>query len=129
MNQLPPCSAWSEKLALKREDLTRDEREALDAHVAQCSACLQAQRDYALLDAILRALPDPTVKAFPRLPLYLEADDKTSNDDAFWDETSSSAHARQKWQHFVPAVVSKNSGKRGKRATLAPLLAVACLVI
>ena len=76
MNSHPPCIAWAEKLALRREDLAQAEREALDAHVARCSACHQAQADYYFLDAALRTLPKPTVIPLPRLSFLSEEGDE-----------------------------------------------------
>jgi WD40 repeat protein len=66
MNNDPPCTAWAEKLALRREDLSQSEREALDTHVAECSACRQTQADYDLLSSALKTLPNPTCISSPR---------------------------------------------------------------
>lgn len=71
MNNHPPCSIWAEKLVLRREDLSQAECAALDAHVAVCSACRQAQTDYDFLDAALRVLPDSAV-----VPLRHFSDEK-----------------------------------------------------
>lgn len=66
-----PCLAWSEKLALRDEDLSPADRAALATHVLQCGACAAVQADYQFLDAQLRMLPSPAlvIKPLPRLPL------------------------------------------------------------
>src|SRR5215831_8158802 len=63
----PPCVAWAEKLALRREDLSPADQAALDAHIQTCLACQAAQADYHFLDARLRALPPSALKPLPRL--------------------------------------------------------------
>ena len=67
MRNRPPCIAWAEKLALRREDLSPADCAALDAHIQTCPACEAAQADYDLLDAQLRALPLLALKPLPRL--------------------------------------------------------------
>src|SRR6266567_2732519 len=67
MRNQPPCIAWAEKLALRREDLSPADCAALDAHIQTCPACEAAQADYDLLDAQLRALPLLALKPLPRL--------------------------------------------------------------
>ncbi len=62
MNHYFPCFAWSEKLALRDEDLSPADRAALDTHVQQCVACAAVQADYHFLDAQLRALPSPMLQ-------------------------------------------------------------------
>jgi WD40 repeat protein len=65
----PPCIAWAEKLALRREDLSPNDCIALDDHVATCLACRQALADYHFLSAALKTLPPPVVRPLPRLIL------------------------------------------------------------
>src|SRR5437660_1521635 len=67
MSNRPPCIAWAEKLALRREDLSPADCAALEAHIQTCPACEAAQADYDLLDAQLRALPLLALKPLPRL--------------------------------------------------------------
>ena len=70
MKNQPPCIAWSEKLALRREDLSSTDRNALDAHIQSCPACEVAREDYLFFDTRLRALPPSTLKPLPRLSLH-----------------------------------------------------------
>ncbi|MGH2480945.1 MAG: anti-sigma factor family protein, partial [Ktedonobacteraceae bacterium] len=80
MRNQPPCIAWAEKLALRREDLSPADRAALDAHLQTCSACEAAQEDYHFLDSRLRALPLSTLKPFPRLSAQTFARDTAAID-------------------------------------------------
>src|SRR5436305_12707886 len=73
MSNQPPCVAWAEKLALRHEDLSPVDRDALEAHVRTCPACETTQADYRLLDARLRALPPPSMQPLPRLFTSLTA--------------------------------------------------------
>jgi anti-sigma factor RsiW len=65
MDHYFPCFAWSEKLALRDEDLSPADRAALATHVQQCVACAAVQADYHFLDAQLRALPSPLLQWEP----------------------------------------------------------------
>ena len=67
MRKEPPCIEWTDKLALRQQDLSPAEQTALDAHLRVCSACRTAQAEYHFLDARLRAVPPPTMKPLPRL--------------------------------------------------------------
>src|SRR5258708_9876614 len=82
MRNEPPCVAWAEKLALRREDLAPADREAVDAHVQTCPACEAAQADYHFLDSRLRALPPPALKPLPRLSLHNLRQDEGERDTA-----------------------------------------------
>jgi hypothetical protein len=62
MNHYFPCFAWSEKLALRDEDLSPADCAALATHVQHCVACAAVQADYHFLDAQLRALPSPMLQ-------------------------------------------------------------------
>ncbi len=74
MTTHPPCLAWREKLALRREDLSPVEQQALDAHLATCQVCSAALADYHFFEARLDALPPPMIKPLPRLsPLFFAA--------------------------------------------------------
>ena len=79
MNELSPCAAWAEKLALKPEDLAPSEHAALNAHLATCSTCAAVSADYHLLIDHLRARPVPAVCPLPQLLpelFYLQEDQK-----------------------------------------------------
>src|SRR5215471_11449232 len=76
MRSQPPCSAWAEKIALRREDLSPVERAALDAHIQTCPACKVTQADYDFLDSRLRQLPPPTLRPLPRLSVEAFMQDK-----------------------------------------------------
>jgi hypothetical protein len=83
-----PCLAWSEKLALRDEDLSPTDRADLTTHLLRCEACSAVQADYHFLDAQLRALPSPVIRLWLRLPLhsanadraYLESDHPTTRE-------------------------------------------------
>src|SRR5437016_1820901 len=79
---ITPCSAWTEKLALRREDLSLADREALDAHLATCSACRKVLDDYNFLDEALKALPSITVKPLPRLILVPDEPELLEDEDS-----------------------------------------------
>lgn len=73
MKTCPPCLEWREKLALRHEDLSPADQQALDAHVQHCKACAQALADYHFFEARLDALPPPSIKPLPRLsPRFFE---------------------------------------------------------
>lgn len=80
MRNQPPCVTWAEKLALRREDLSPADREAVDAHVQTCPACEAAQADYHFLDSHLQALPPPALKPLPRLSLQNFRQDEGERD-------------------------------------------------
>ena len=73
MKHRPPCLEWRERLALRHEDLSPADQQALDAHVQGCEACAAALADYHFFEARLDALPPPTIKPLPRLsPHFFE---------------------------------------------------------
>src|SRR5579863_10079191 len=82
----PPCVAWAEKLALRHEDLSPSDRDALEAHVRTCAACETTQADYRLLDARLRALPPPSMQPLPRLFSSLTAREERAEQRADVEE-------------------------------------------
>ncbi|MBO0784176.1 MAG: zf-HC2 domain-containing protein, partial [Ktedonobacteraceae bacterium] len=91
----PPCIAWAEKLALRREDLSPADQTALDAHTATCPACRKALEDYHFLSAALKSLPPPVVKPLPRLRLDAEepaaiAIEESIPDRSAYDRSASS---------------------------------------
>src|SRR4051794_11747318 len=71
-----PCNEWAEKLVLKPEDLSPEDREALQKHVRECDTCLATQSDYETLLIRLQALPSPTVKPLPRFSPFLFESEK-----------------------------------------------------
>jgi len=80
MKNRPPCLAWREKLALRHEDLSLDEQQALDAHLQNCPTCTRALADYHYFEARLDALSPPAIKPLPRLAphffdLHAESED------------------------------------------------------
>ena len=69
----PPCLDWREKLALRHEDLSPADQQALDAHVRTCETCSSALADYHFFEARLDALPPPAIRPLPRLsPNFFE---------------------------------------------------------
>ena len=74
MKSRPPCLAWREKLALRYEDLSPADQQALDTHIQTCSTCAQALADYHFFEARLDALPLPIIRPLPRLsPHFFES--------------------------------------------------------
>jgi hypothetical protein len=66
-----PCPAWAAQLAAAQSnDLSPEERAALEAHLASCETCRAAQERYAEMDAAILRLPAP---ALPDLPAKLLA--------------------------------------------------------
>src|SRR5438874_8450856 len=65
MKYHPPCSRWAEKLALRPEDLSPADYAALEAHLAVCSACAAARKDYDLLIAQLGTVSLPAMEILP----------------------------------------------------------------
>ena len=132
MSSLPPCIAWAEKLALRREDLSQSEREALDAHVADCIACQQAQAHYHYLDAALRALPQPTVKPFPRLSLLLGAQDTAAEpelESVIIQNDSSEEFDLAVWQPERRQQHTRRSIFHKRPGEILPVVAVICLLL
>jgi WD40 repeat protein len=125
MSSHPPCTAWAEKLALRREDLSLSEREALDTHLAHCATCQQAQADYHFLDAVLRALPPPSVKPLPRLSLLLEMQDET---DAPVSDPKKPEHAATRSSYRGSQPHDGGGMVRKRQRKLLPILAVACIL-
>lgn len=82
MNNHPPCLAWREKIALRYEDLSPLEQQALNAHLRICAACSAALADYHFFEARLDALPPPAIMPLPRLsPHFFEQLETTPRDD------------------------------------------------
>src|SRR5689334_18460462 len=78
MKTHPPCLEWRERLALRHEDLSPSDQQALDAHIQTCQACATALADYHFFEARLDALPPPAIKPLPRLsPHFFEQSGKS----------------------------------------------------
>ncbi|HEV2472421.1 MAG TPA: PQQ-binding-like beta-propeller repeat protein [Ktedonobacteraceae bacterium] len=53
-----PCHTWAEKLAaIHPDDLSIEDRAALDQHIQTCAACAAALADYRRMDAAILGLP------------------------------------------------------------------------
>ena len=69
-----PCPEWAEKLAaLHPVDLTSAEQDELSVHLASCSSCAQAYKDYKHLASLVRDLataeaPPELLPGLPELP-------------------------------------------------------------
>ncbi|GCE21360.1 eIF2A-related protein [Dictyobacter kobayashii] len=121
----PPCSAWEEKLALRRSDLSAQDQVALDAHVAECEACRMRQENYRLMDDALRALPQATMKTFPRFSVQLEAEDRSIELPAAPPQRRrSQAELAQRQRH-----ARKRSWQRQTNRVLLGTMLTACVVI
>jgi WD40 repeat protein len=121
MKNRPPCLAWREKLALRHEDLSPDEQQALDAHLQNCPMCTKAQADYHYFEARLDALSPPAIKPLPRLAPH------------FFD-----LHAESEDVQTVPAVLPlvpkrarapRPTPKHRGLAVVARVLSIAVLVV
>ena len=120
MSNRPPCAAWAEKLALRREDLLQGERAALDAHLTYCDACQQAQADYIRLDRALRKLPRSVLAPDIDFAMLLDADDELALQEDYSFVVVPSARNRQQDES---GALRKRTGK------VLPLLLVACILL
>lgn len=94
MKTRPPCLDWRERLALRHEDLSPADQQALDAHVRSCAACSAALADYHFFEARLDALPPPAIKPLPRLsPHFFERTSREAPDSLDEPESVSPAPA------------------------------------
>src|SRR5689334_14984728 len=58
MDDRKPCLEWMELLVIRNQaDLSSDDREALNAHLAHCPSCVAAYERYQRMALRLRALP------------------------------------------------------------------------
>ncbi len=90
----PPCLDWREKLALRHEDLTPADQQALDAHVRTCDTCASALADYHFFEARLDALPPPAIKPLPRLsPHFFERTAREQSDYLELQASNAPVHA------------------------------------
>lgn len=125
MKNRPPCLDWREKLALRHEDLSPAEQQALDMHVSTCDACSTALADYDFFEARLDALPPPAIKPLPRLsPHFFE---RTAREHADHPEEAESVTP-------VPTPVTRRPmRKRNKVAGIAwrvlSIAAIICLLL
>jgi Tol biopolymer transport system component len=127
-----PCRAWTDKLALKPEDLTRAERAALEAHLSTCPSCAAVFADYQLLMARLRARPKPTVEPLPRFsPEFLSAQEDPKRGRSGRDTLVLRKQTRR-GKYDTPARSSSMSSGRStwpqRLNTMAAVLFVALLV-
>lgn len=77
MYNRPPCLEWRERLALRHEDLSPADQQALDRHIQTCEVCSAALADYLFFEARLDALPPPAIRPLPRLsPHFFENTDR-----------------------------------------------------
>lgn len=115
MNLFSQCARWKEKLALKPEDLSVAEQEALAAHLKTCASCRQAREDYLFFASALKRLPAPSVQPIPRISLLLEQhSQQLKHEDtpvrksaqSFADIQSRinhpNVHPTQRWQRVFP---------------------------
>src|SRR5258707_64262 len=121
----PPCLDWREKLALRHEDLSPADQQALDAHLRTCEICSAALADYHFFEARLEALPPPAIKALPRLSPH-------------FFEQATTQHASQKEQLSsstpLPAPAVGKPARKPNKATTAiwrtlSVAAVLCLIL
>jgi hypothetical protein len=61
-----PCERWAPLLATPPGDLTAADRNALERHVATCTACTFVRAEYQHMEALIRSLPAPA--RFSELP-------------------------------------------------------------
>ncbi len=104
MTTHPPCLAWRDRLALRREDLSLADQQALDAHLSTCQVCAAALADYHFFEARLDALPPPTIKPLPRLsPLFFAARTEASEPARAMPQPGTTPRrARQKRRPLAP---------------------------
>lgn len=96
MKTRPPCLEWREKLALRHEDLTLADQQALDAHVATCKTCAAALADYHFFEARLDALSPPAIKPLPRLsPHFFEQTESSGTKHAEKGDARTAARVHQ----------------------------------
>src|SRR5262245_54436164 len=66
-----PCPEWKAVLPLTHPaDLSPEQRAALEAHLASCSACAAARADYGRLDQAIQRVP--TSRPLPAFPAELK---------------------------------------------------------
>ena len=120
MKTSPPCVEWRERLALRHEDLSLADQQALDAHVDKCEACATALADYHFFEARLDALPPPAIRPLPRLSPH------------FFEQSESGRKNRRKLARTDPARL-RPERKAGKVVTITrrvfSIAAVLCLMI
>lgn len=120
MKTSPPCVEWRERLALRHEDLSPADQQALDAHVDKCEACATALADYHFFEARLDALPPPAIRPLPRLSPH------------FFEQSETGRKKRGKPARTDPARL-RPERKAGKVVTITrrvfSIAAVLCLMI
>jgi len=67
-----PCAQWRQQLAsVHQDDLTLDEKKALNAHIVTCPACARVQAEYRAMDSAIKHLPP--IQKLATLPPELAA--------------------------------------------------------
>ena len=127
MRSQPPCTAWAEKLALRREDLSPADHAALDAHIQTCPACEAVHADYIFLDTRLRALPPPALKPLPRLSLQTVMQDRGENDTAKLVDAGNAPHTPHLSKPIKQNATRARNGFSLRRVY--PFAFVACLML
>lgn len=106
----PPCLEWRERLALRREELSFADQQALDAHIHTCEACAVTQADYLFFEARLDALPSPAIKPLPRLSPHFFTDTDQDLEEHAPQDTS-------KVQRRSNLILPERSQQKSKKAS------------
>lgn len=129
-----PCARWADLLAAHPDDLSTEERRALDAHVASCQACVAVRADYQRMSARIRSLPDPRMR--PDLPPWLLALQAAAGRDAPvpsliipFQSTENHMKMRKESGQVVPAPAPSDPGQQARRRVVSWVSAVAALAV
>jgi hypothetical protein len=135
-NFLPrPCARWANSLAAHPDDLSLEERRALDAHVASCWKCSAVRADYLRMNARIRSLPDPRMR--PDLPPWLLALQAATKRDGAASNHVIPVHSMEKYMQTrrkepgmeMPAPTPIQQGHQARRRVVSWVTAVAALVV
>ncbi len=128
-----PCPAWAEKLAaVHRNDLSSEERAALEAHVATCEQCRAAQQRYAHMDAAILGLPAPVLPALPaKLLAEWQAEDRAAQRSGLVRPFRSRAQTSLREMPTLPAgpAAPPRPERRAPRRPLSLLTAIAAVLL
>ena len=129
-----PCARWSDSLAAHPDDLSAEERRALDAHVAACQACAAVRADYQHMETRIRSLPDPRTRPdFPPWLLALQAAAKRDASDSRqiipFHSMETHMKMRKEPASDVPAPTPITQGQHSRRRVVSWVAAVAALVV
>ncbi|HLW03522.1 MAG TPA: hypothetical protein VKT82_33055 [Ktedonobacterales bacterium] len=129
-----PCNRWADLLAAHLDDLSIEERRALDAHVSSCRACAAVRADYQRMAAQIRGLPDPRTR--PGFPPWLLALQEAARRDASAQPQIIPFHSLEKHMQMqkepgraVPAPTPGNQDQHPRRRVVSWVTAVAALVV